>query len=96
MFFSRNGLVLDHPVSVGTTGNGPYYCSLLQDKVRPALRHKQPELLEGVAILQFATTQLLIAIVMCKIWYNIGAEKCWHILPTLQISPHVITGCFHV
>jgi hypothetical protein len=46
MFFSRNGLVL-----VGTTVNGPYYCSLLQDKVRPALRHKQPDLLEHGAIL---------------------------------------------
>jgi hypothetical protein len=40
MFFSRNGLVLDHPVPVGTTVNGPYYCSLLQDKVRPALCRK--------------------------------------------------------
>jgi hypothetical protein len=42
------------------------------------------------------TTQHLIAIVMCKIWCNVGAEKCWHILPTLQILPHVIIGCFHV
>jgi histone-lysine N-methyltransferase SETMAR len=49
-FFSQNGLVLDHPVPVGTTVNGPYYCSLLQDKVRPLLRHKQPELLECGAI----------------------------------------------
>jgi histone-lysine N-methyltransferase SETMAR len=51
MFFSRNGLVLDHSVPVGTTVYGPYYCSLLQDKVRPALRHNQPELLERGAIL---------------------------------------------
>jgi hypothetical protein len=51
MSFSRNGLVLDHPVPVGTTVNGPYYCSLLQHKVRKALRHKQPELLERGAIL---------------------------------------------
>jgi histone-lysine N-methyltransferase SETMAR len=51
MFFSRHGLVLDHPVPVGTTVNGPYYCSLLQHKVRPALRRKQPELLERGAIL---------------------------------------------
>jgi hypothetical protein len=34
--------------------------------------------------------------VICKIWCNVGAEKCWHILPTLQILPHVIIGCFHV
>jgi hypothetical protein len=36
---------------VSTTVNGPYYCLLLQEKVRPALCHKQPELLERVAIL---------------------------------------------
>jgi histone-lysine N-methyltransferase SETMAR len=51
MFFSQNGLVLYHPVPAGTTANGPYYFSLLQDKVRPALRRKQPELLERGAIL---------------------------------------------
>jgi histone-lysine N-methyltransferase SETMAR len=57
MFFSQNGLVLDHPVPVGTTVNGPYYCSLLQDKVRKALRRKQPELLErGAILLQDNTT----------------------------------------
>jgi hypothetical protein len=49
MFFSQNGLVLDHPELVGTTANGPYYCSLLQDNVRPALHRKQ--LLEHGAIL---------------------------------------------
>jgi hypothetical protein len=51
MFFSRNGLVLDHPMPVGTTVNGPYYCSLLQDKMRLALRRKQTKLLERGAIL---------------------------------------------
>jgi hypothetical protein len=57
MFFSRNGLVLDHPVPIGTTVNGPYYCSLLQDKVRPALRRKQPELMvHGSILLQDNTT----------------------------------------
>jgi hypothetical protein len=40
MFFSRNGLVLEHPVLVGPMVNGPYYCSLLQDKMRLALRRK--------------------------------------------------------
>jgi transposase len=43
--------VLDHPVPVGTTVNGRYFCSLLQHKVRKALCHKQPELLERGAIL---------------------------------------------
>jgi histone-lysine N-methyltransferase SETMAR len=50
MFFCRNGLVLDHSVPVGTRVNGPYYCSLLQDKVWLALRSK-PELLKSGAIL---------------------------------------------
>jgi hypothetical protein len=51
MFLSRNGLVFDHPVPVGTTVNGPYYCSLLQEKVSQAIRCKQPELLKRGAIL---------------------------------------------
>jgi hypothetical protein len=51
MFFSGNGLVLDHPVKVRNTVNGRYYCSLLQHKVRKALRRKQLELLERSEIL---------------------------------------------
>jgi hypothetical protein len=31
--------------------------------------------------------QNLIAIVLCKVWFNVGARRCWHILPSLQISP---------
>ena len=53
MFFSQNGLVLDHPMPVGMTVNGQYYCTLLEDTLRPALHHKQPELFEhGVILLQ--------------------------------------------
>jgi hypothetical protein len=53
MFFSQKGLLHDHPMPFGTTVNGLYYFPLLQYKVRPALRHKQPELLElGVILLQ--------------------------------------------
>jgi len=38
---------------VGTTVNGQYYCAVLQDKVRLAACHKQPELLEhGVILLK--------------------------------------------
>ena len=52
-FFSQNGLVLDHAMPIGMTVNGQYYCALLQYKVRLALHHKQPELLEhGVILLQ--------------------------------------------
>jgi len=57
VFFSRNGLVLDHPMPVVTTVNGHYYCTLLQDKVRLAVCCKQPELLEhGVILLQDSST----------------------------------------
>jgi len=34
--------------------------------------------------------QHLIAMVMCKTWCNTGVERCWHILPTVQILPQVI------
>jgi hypothetical protein len=42
------------------------------------------------------TMQHLVAIMMCKIWCNVGAGRCWYILPTLQILPHVITACFNM
>jgi hypothetical protein len=51
-FFSQNGLVLDHSMPIGMTVNGQYYCALLQYKVRLALHHKQPELLEHCVILR--------------------------------------------
>jgi hypothetical protein len=40
--------------------------------------------------------QHLIATVMCYSWCHAGPGGYWHILPTLQISPHAITGCLHV
>jgi len=54
--------------------------------------------LEGLSMVSFCsrTMQHLTAIVMCKIWCNVWTGRCWYILPTLQISPHVITGCLHV
>lgn len=45
MFFSHNELV-----SYGATVDGPHYSSLLQDKVRPSLHQKQPELMERSVI----------------------------------------------
>jgi hypothetical protein len=40
--------------------------------------------------------QHIIAIVLCKFWYNIGAGRFRHILRILQVSPHVITGWLQV
>jgi len=40
LLFSQNGLMLDHPVPVGTIDNGQYYWSLLQEKERLALQSK--------------------------------------------------------
>jgi len=45
--------LLDHPMPFGIMVNGWYYCALLQDKVRPALGHKQLGLLEhGATVCQ--------------------------------------------
>jgi len=53
MFFSRNGLVHDHPVPIGMTVNGQYYCTPLQDEVRRSLHSQQSEPVEhGVILLQ--------------------------------------------
>ena len=92
MFFSQNGPVVDHCVPIGTTVNGQYYCTLLQDKVRPTLNLNNHNCLCMVSFCS-RTMQRLIAIVICKIWCNVGTGRCWNILPTLQISPHVINGC---
>jgi hypothetical protein len=35
---------------IGVTGNIQYYCTHLQNKVRPAVCHNQPELLERAVI----------------------------------------------
>jgi hypothetical protein len=42
------------------------------------------------------TMHLLIVIIICKVCCNIEAGRCWHIPPTLNISPRLITGCFHM
>jgi len=54
MFFSYNGLALDHPMPIGMTVNGQYYRALLQDEVSLVLLHcTQPELREhGIILLQ--------------------------------------------
>jgi len=53
VFFSQNGLLLDHPVLFGMAVNGQYYCTFLQDKVRPALHYERSEFIErGITLLQ--------------------------------------------
>jgi len=44
----------------------------------------------------FSRTTQHMTIIMCNIWWSNGTGKRWHILPTLQILRHVITGCLHV
>ena len=83
--------MLDHSVLVGTTVNDRYYCAHKRYEVRPAVRRKQPELLErGVILVQNNATPHRHRDVqnLC----NIGARRCWHVLPTLQISSIVIIG----
>ena len=53
IFFDRNGLELYHSLPFGTKVNVQYYCTLLQDKVKPAARSKESNLLQqGVILLQ--------------------------------------------
>jgi hypothetical protein len=94
MFFSQKGPLLDHPISFGSTVNGLYYCSLLQDKVRPALRRKQPELLEcGVILLQDnATPHNHYVQNLAQCW---GWEVLAHPLYSPDL-PHAIIGWLHV
>jgi hypothetical protein len=53
IYFCRNGHVFNHPVPIGATVNGQYYCALLKSKVRLAVRREQPDLSRcGVILLQ--------------------------------------------
>jgi hypothetical protein len=94
LFFSQNGLVLDHPVPVGMVGIGQYYCAFLLDKMRPAVCLNQRELLEhGVILLQDNSTSHR----HCGV-QDLLQHWCWEILahPTLHISLHVIADCLYL
>jgi hypothetical protein len=83
MLFSLNGLVLDHPMPVGTMAHGQISAHTCRIR-RLAFRCKQSELLEhGIILLQ--DNAKVIAIMICKIWCSTGAERCWHNLPALHI-----------
>jgi hypothetical protein len=91
MFFSQKGLALDHPMPVATMVIGQYYYTLLQDKVRPILCHKQPELLEhGVILLQDKATPHH----HCDL-QNLVQQWGWDVLAFLP-TLYVITGCLHI
>ncbi|PAA54417.1 hypothetical protein BOX15_Mlig004941g5 [Macrostomum lignano] len=51
MFFDSQGILLNWAVPQGTTVNGDYYKWILQEKLRPAIRKKRPDLLESAVIL---------------------------------------------
>jgi hypothetical protein len=79
MFLNQNSVVLDYPVQICTTVNGQYYCTLLESELNNW---------NCLSMMSFCsrTVQCLITIMICKIWCNKEAGKCWHILLTLQIA----------
>jgi hypothetical protein len=69
--------------------NGQYFCTLLQDKVRLALRHKQPELPEhGVIFLPDS------AIPQCHDVQNMVQHQGWDVLAHVPYSPD-FTPCYY-
>jgi len=83
LFFSQNGLMLDHPVPIGMTLIGQYYCALLLHKMRPAVCLKQRELLEhGVILLQDNSTSHRHRGVQ-----DLLQHWCWEILAHPSYSP---------
>jgi hypothetical protein len=69
MLFSQNGLVLDHPMPIGTTVNGHYYSALVQDNVRPGGRLFAVNIQNCFSMVSFCSRamQYLITITVCKI-----------------------------
>jgi len=51
IFYDYLGILLDWPVPRHTSVNGDYYLWVLQEKLRPAIRKKRPELLKHGVIL---------------------------------------------
>ena len=84
------GLLLDHLVPIGKTVSGQYYCALLQEKERWGLRRKR-ELRENCVILLLDNATLHRHSDVQYLVQRWG--WCWHIPPTLLMSPSVINGC---
>jgi hypothetical protein len=94
MFFSQNGLVLDHPMTVIMTVSGQCYSALVQNKVSPAVCCKQTELLEHVILLQDN------AIPHCHCGVqNLVQQWGWEVLDILlvvHILAQAVTGSLHM
>jgi hypothetical protein len=94
MFFSRNGLEPDRPMPVSMTVSGQCYSAPVQDKVKPAVCCKQPELLEHVILLQNNAIPYCHCIVQ-----NLVQRWGWEVLdnlPVAQILPQEVTGFLHM
>ena len=50
VLFDNKGILLSWPVPTGTTVNAEYYKKVIQEKLRPNIRKKRPELLESGVI----------------------------------------------
>ena len=50
MFFDNKGVILSWPVPTGTTVNAEYYKMVIQEKLRPCIRTKRPQMLESGVI----------------------------------------------
>jgi hypothetical protein len=65
--------------TIGKTVNDQYYYHLFTVNNQNCL---------SMVLVCSMKIQHLIAIMMCKMWCNVEAERWWHILVILQISPH--------
>lgn len=93
-FFNQNGLVLDYLM--------PVVPRSVADSSAHLHRVRWGRLFAGINLNCWSMVSFRIwtvhhiTIVMCKICCNVGAERCCHNVPTFQILPHVITGCWHI
>jgi len=95
MFCSWNGLVLDHPMPIGTWSVASiiaHFCRIRWGRLF-AVNNQN-----FLSMMSFCsrTLQYLIANTVWKIWCNTGAGRCWNILPAVQILSHAIIGSLHM
>ena len=95
MLFCWYGLVLDHPVPIGATVHDQLCWVPSRTMWGGRFAVNNQKCLSMVSFCSRTKTHV-IPNVMCKIWRSCGAGRCWHTLPSVQISPHMIDGCLHV